>query len=190
MALESLNEIEELLRSIFVGYTTKFIVAIIILFFGFIVGRVLGKVIQKVLHELELNNILKKTVKVKMPLEQIISHTVMYLIYFVTIVMALNQIGLATDILNIVLGGFMIIIILALFLSIKDFIPNFISGIFIHQKQFIKEGDLIKVKNIEGRITDISLVETLVQTKQGDIIYIPNSVLTKSEVIKIKRKKS
>ncbi len=190
MAIESLNGIEELFRSVFVGYAAKFIVAIIILLFGFIVGRILSKIIQKVLHEVELNNILKKTIRVKIPLEQIISHTVMYLIYFVTIVMALNQIGLATDILNIVLGGFMVVIILALFLSIKDFIPNFISGIFIHQKQFVKEGDIIQVKNIEGKITEINLIETLVQTKHGDTIYIPNSVLTKSEVIKIKRKRS
>ena len=189
MASESLQNLQEILRSVFVGYSTKFIVAIIILLFGFIIGRVLGKVIEKVLHELELNTILKKTVKMKVPLEQIIGQIVMYFIYFVAIIMALKQVGLATDILNIVLGGIMIIIILALFLSIKDFVPNFISGIFIHQKRFIKEGDLIKVKNIEGTITDISLIETIVKTKHGDDIYIPNSVLTKSEVIKIKRRK-
>jgi len=32
----------------------------------------------------------------------------------------------------------------------------------------------------------ISLIETKLETKDGDIVYIPNSVLTKTEIIKLK----
>jgi len=189
MAGETILNIQELLKTVFMGYATRLIVAIIILLFGFIIGRIVGKLIEKVLHELELNLIIKKTLKLKIPFEQTTAQIIMYLIYFVTIIMALNQLGLATDILNIILGGFVVIIVLTIFLSIKDFVPNLISGIFIHQKQFIRVGDFIRVNNIEGTITTISMVDTLVMTKNGDIIYIPNSILTKSEVILISRKK-
>jgi small conductance mechanosensitive channel len=189
MAADSLSGIQALLQTTFQGYATKLIVAIIILLFGFIIGRVVGKVVGKLLKELEISAILRKTVKLKIPVEEVVSEMVMYFIYFVTIIMALSELGLATSILNIILGAFMVIIVLAIFLSIKDFVPNFISGIYIHQKQSIKEGDLIKINNIEGRVKTISIVETVVETKKGDTIYIPNSVLTKSEVVKIRRKK-
>ena len=74
-------------------------------------------------------------------------------------------------------------------LSIKDFMPNMFAGFFIHQKRFIKEGDIIKVDNIKGKIVHVNLVETTIETKQGDIIYIPNSLLTKKTIVKVKKKK-
>lgn len=176
-------------RSVLSGYALKLIVAIIILLIGFIIGRIAGKISQKILHEVELDNILKKTVKLKISIEQMIGNLAMYFVYFVAIIMALKQINIATDILNIILGAFMVMIILALFLSIKDFVPNLISGIFINRKHLIDTGDYIRVDNIQGKVIEINLVDTLVQTRQGDIIYIPNSRLTKSEVIKISKKK-
>jgi small-conductance mechanosensitive channel len=185
----SLADLISKVQTVFTGYASKLMVAIIILLMGFIVGKVIGKLIQKVLHEMELDSLLKKIIKMKVPVEQVIGNLSMYFIYFVAIIMALRQIGIATDILNIILAGFVIIIILALFLSIKDFVPNLISGIFIHQKEYFTVGDYIRIDNMQGRIIEISLIETMVKTSQGDIIYIPNSRLTKSEVIKISKKK-
>ena len=66
---------------------------------------------------------------------------------------------------------------------------NMFAGLFIHQKRFIKEGDILKVDNTEGKVVHINLVETKIETKQGDIIYIPNSLLTKKTVMKLKRKR-
>jgi small-conductance mechanosensitive channel len=55
-----------------------------------------------------------------------------------------------------------------------------------------KPGDVIKVKDIEGEVMSMSLVETILKVK-GDTVYIPNSVLTKNEIIKkekLKRNKN
>jgi small conductance mechanosensitive channel len=79
-----------------------------------------------------------------------------------------------------------VVIILSMLLAIKDFIPNVFAGLFLHRKGFLKKGDNIIVKDVKGKIIYINLVETRVQTKEGDIIYIPNTLLTKSEVRKIK----
>ncbi|MBM3200720.1 mechanosensitive ion channel, partial [Candidatus Woesearchaeota archaeon] len=72
-------------------------------------------------------------------------------------------------------------------LAFKDFIPNITAGFFLHQKNMIKPGDVIKVKDIEGEVVSVSLVETILKVKD-DTVYIPNSVLTKNEVIKKKLK--
>ena len=179
----SLSETINYLNTIFPEILSKLIVAIIIILLGFIIGKVLGKITQKVLHEIELNNIVKKSTGVKISLEEIIGRFTSYFIYFISIIMALNQIGLATTVLYIISGGLVILIILLTFLAIKDFIPNFFSGLFIQYKNMIKEGNSIKVGNVEGKVKKIGLVETEIITPNKDKIILPNSLITKSEVV-------
>ncbi|MBU3942155.1 MAG: mechanosensitive ion channel family protein [Nanoarchaeota archaeon] len=182
---ESINNLPNLLSGIF----TKLVVAVIIVLIGLVAGKLLGKLIHKLLHEIELNKLIKKSAGIKISAEEIISFFVTYFIYFIFIVMALNQLGLTTVVLHMISGAILIIIIISIMLSIKDFMPNMFAGFFIHQKRFIKEGDIIKVDNIKGKIMHINLVETTIETKQGDIIYIPNSLLTKKTIVKVKKKK-
>ena len=181
----SISVLPKLLSGIF----TKLVVAVIIVLIGLIFGKILGKFIQKALHEVELNKVIKKAAGIKISAEEIISTFITYFIYFIFIVMALNQLGITTVVLHMISGAILIIIIISILLSIKDFMPNMFAGLFIHQKAFIKEGDIIKVDNTEGKVIHINLVETKIERKKGDIIYIPNSLLPKKVVIKVKKKK-
>ena len=161
----------------------KLIASIAILLIGLIAARIISKVIKKVLHELELNRILKEQAGVKLPIEEFVSSLAKYLIYFIAIIWALTELGLQTVILYIILTIILAILVSFIVLAFKDFIPNITAGFFIHQKNMIKKGDIIKVKGIEGKIINISLVETTIKTN-GDIVYVPNSILTKNEIIK------
>ena len=118
--------------------------------------------------------------------EKSLSKFIAYFIYFVTIITALNQLGLTTTILHMISAAVLIIIVLSFALGVKDFIPNFIAGIHINRKNMINEGDRIKVKGTEGKVVKIELTETKLKTKKGDTIFIPNSVLIKEEIIKKK----
>jgi len=60
------------------------------------------------------------------------------------------------------------------------------AGLFLHQKRNIKPGERIEVNNVEGEVINITLTETKLRTRSGEIVYIPNSVLTKNVVIKKK----
>ncbi|MGM5485546.1 MAG: mechanosensitive ion channel domain-containing protein, partial [Nanobdellota archaeon] len=155
---------------------------------GLIFGKIIGKLIQKLLKDLKLDSTIRKGVGVNLPIEHTISTFITYFIYFIAIIMALNQLGLTTDVLNIISAAVMAIIILSIFLGIKDFIPNVMSGIVIHNKDFLHDGDRIKVDTIEGKITHINLIETKIETDSGDVINVPNSMLTKNKVIKKKDK--
>jgi len=163
---------------------SKIVVAIIIIFIGCIIGRIIGKIIYRVLHELHLSQIIRKSTKINISIEKIVSNFMAYFIYFITIIMALTNLGLSTTVLNIIIIAIIAIIIITVVFVLKDFFPNIISGIFIKQKNFIKEGDYIKVNDKEGEILHINLIETTIKNKQGDIIYIPNSILSKQEIIK------
>ena len=171
------------------GLMTRLIAAVIIVLIGFIVGRVLGKLMQKLLHELEVDRILKKTASVKFSIEKAVGKFIAYFIYFLAIILALNQLGLTTTILHMVSAAILIIIILSVVLGIKDFIPNLLAGMQIHKKGMLKKGDFIRVRGTEGRVMQVELTETKLRTPKGDTIYMPNSLLIKEEIVKLKRKK-
>ena len=68
--------------------------------------------------------------------------------------------------------------------AFKDFIPNLVAGIYIHQKKLFLVGDTINIKDIEGKILKTDLTETVVITKDKDTIFIPNSIIIKYKLIK------
>ncbi|MBN2881182.1 mechanosensitive ion channel [Candidatus Woesearchaeota archaeon] len=182
----SLTSFKNFIDSALSNIMTKFLVGTLIILIGFIVGKLLGKIIEKILAELELNKIVKKISGVSISLEHIISSFTSYFIFFLSIIMALNQIGITTDVLNILSAAVMILIVLSVFLGIKDFVPNFIAGLHISQKEMFKVGDTIKFKEIRGKVVQINLVDTVVSTQSDDLIYIPNLNLIKHEVIVVK----
>ena len=163
------------------------VAAIVILLIGLIIGRFLSNLTRKILNELELYRILKEQARIKIPLAQLISSTVKYASYFIAVVLALGQLGLKSFVLNAVLIIILIILIIFMILSLKDFVPNLIAGLFLYQKRSINPGEIIEVNHIEGEVLSVTLFETKIKTKNHEIVYIPNSVLTKSLVIKKKR---
>lgn len=183
MALEDyFVKLTEYGDALFAQLFTKFIVAVVILLIGFIIGRIVSKITYKFLHEIELNEVLKKA-GLKLSLEKSISNLAKYFIYFISIIWALNEIGLTTTILNMISGAALVLIIVSILLAIKDFIPNLIAGFRIYQKSIIKTKDNIKVGHLQGKVIEVNLLETKIKTAKGDIIHIPNSTITKSEVI-------
>ena len=183
---DTVLEIYELVRQSTSGLFYKFIVAIVLLLIGFILGKILGRLVYKFLHSFELNENFSKLAGVTLKIEEISESFTTYFIYFITIVIVLQQIGLVTTILHMIAAGVIILIILSTFLGIKDFIPNAIAGFFIQRKKEFRTGQKIKVKGMQGTITEINLLETKIETKNGDIIFIPNSVLSKTEVTHIR----
>ena len=179
---EPISESISYLDNLFSQFFLKFVIAIVILLIGFIIGRIVYKVLQKILHEVELNKNLRKA-GIKISLEQLISNFTKYFIYFIAVIWALTEIGLTTTILNMISAVVLLLIIISLILAIKDFIPNAFAGFFIYRKGMFKQGDKISIHNLEGTIQKITLIETEIRTNKGDTIYIPNSFITKKEVL-------
>ena len=182
MALESLDYRNILFSPVF----SKLIIFILIVGIGIIIARVLGKIIYELLHDVGLNKMIKRTTHLKISLERIISRFVVYFIYLITLITALTNIGVSTTALNIIIAAISITIILALFFVIKDFFPNIIASILIQKKDIIKPGDYIEIEGATGIVKEINSVETIVQSKKKKMIYMPNSLITKS-LITIKR---
>lgn len=168
---------------------SKLLVAAVLLLVGFIVGKILGNLVKRMLHEFDVNVVIKKTAKMEIAFEEMAGKFVAYSVYFITIIMALNQLNITTTILQMIYLAVIIIIVVSILLALKDFIPNLFAGFFIYKKKFIKDGEIIKIRGMEGKVVGMDLLETKVQTKDGDMIYIPNSALTKTEITKVKEAK-
>ena len=176
-------------NSAFTFYLTKIVVALIILLLGFIIGRILGKVVQRLLHEIETDKVIKSTTKIRTSIEDLIGRFVSYFIYFVTIIMALSQLGLSTTVLHIITAAVILIIVISIVLAVKDFIPNMIAGFIIYEKRLFKKGEFIKVGTTEGKVIHVSLIDTRIETKSKDVVYLPNSIIVRTGVTKLRKKK-
>lgn len=172
---------------LYTDFYTNIIAGIVILFIGFIVGKLAGKLVFRILRELEANAIFKKAILIDRPVEYLAKQAVQYFIYFITIIMVLNQLGITTTVLQMIIAAIIIIFAASAVLAARDFLPNFFAWLRIYRNDYIKEGDFIEVKGIKGRVARISLLETRLEAKGGDIVYIPNSSFMQSEIKKLKK---
>ena len=177
------------LKTIITNLGMSLVVAVIILLIGLIAGKLIGKLVKKLLHEIEVDAIIKKTTRIDVNLERMLSVSVAYFIYFITIIMVFNQLNITTTVLQMLSAAVIVLVVISILLAIKDFMPNLFAGFYIAKNRFISIGEVIRIKGLEGKIVQIILLETKLETIDGDIVYVPNSAITKTEIIKVKKAK-
>jgi len=168
-------------------FINKFFLGVLLLLVGIIIGRVLSTFVRQFLKSADIDKLVSQTSGTKVPLSDILSYVVRYLIYFLFLVLALNTIGLTSMILTATAFIALLIVILSIFLGIKDFIPNAIAGFMIQKKQFIKKGDWICFDSVCGEVISINLTDTHVKTDTGDLICTPNVLLNNKEIRKMSK---
>lgn len=160
------------------------ITAFLILILGLVIANIIKNIIRRFLRGIELNRILEKNIKIKIKLEESLSTFIKYLIYLTTIIIALDQLGLPTRVLKIVVILVFAIIIIVIVLAFKDWVPNLIAGFYIFKSRKVNRGDVIQINGVKGKIMAINFLETKIETKNKEIIFIPNSNIIKHNVIK------
>jgi small-conductance mechanosensitive channel len=165
----------------------RIVFAILIFLFGLILGKLMGRVVYRMLSEIEINKFIKKSTGFKINADHIVSNFISYSIYFLAIVAGLEQVGIANIMLYLLSAAIIIILVISFFISIRDFIPNFLAGIYLYGQEKIKEGAIVEIDKIKGELTHIDLLHMKVKTKSGDIFFIPNSIAAKT-LIKVKKR--
>ena len=166
--------------------TTEIIVAVIILLIGFIIARMLRKMGYHLFHEFELDHLLGKLMGIKTNAEEYLSKRIAYFVYAITIIIALNQLGVTMTVLYIILGAFVLILVVMILLSVKDFIPNISAGLKLSKQDLLEEGDQVIIGKVQGRVKKVSLLEVHLETKHHDLIVIPNASVMKETIKKYK----
>jgi len=103
------------------------------------------------------------------------------LIYLVAIILILSllEVDITTAVAGLGVGA------LVIGFALKDIIENWVSGIIIISGKTYTIGDVIRVGNLTGTVTDVSLRTTKLKTYDRNEIIIPNSVLMKEKIINL-----
>ena len=111
-------------------------------------------------------------------LRKIAANVVRALLLFVGLMLALSAVGIDLTTLS-VLGG---AIGVGLGLGLQKIAANYISGFVILAERSLRIGDMVKVDNFEGRITDIRTRYTVIRSLSGREAIVPNETLITQRV--------
>lgn len=102
-----------------------------------------------------------------------------YFIIVISLVIALKIIGLD---ITVLLASFAALLV-GIGLGLQNLFSDYMSGIIILFDSSVKVGDIIEVNGTVGRVIKIGLRTTTVLTRDDRYIILPNTNLTKSELI-------
>ena len=111
-------------------------------------------------------------------LRKIAANIVRALLLFVGLMLALSAVGIDLTALS-VLGG---AIGVGLGFGLQKIAANYISGFVILAERSLRIGDMVKVDNFEGRITDIRTRYTVIRSLGGKEAIVPNETLITQRV--------
>ena len=104
-----------------------------------------------------------------------------FILTVVLITICLNIIGWGSVTDKILAGAGITTFIIGF--ALKDIGENFLAGILMAFRRPFKVGDLIEIENVKGRVTEMSLRETIIKTSDGREAFVPNAMLVKNLMI-------
>jgi small-conductance mechanosensitive channel len=122
--------------------------------------------------------LLKATGAAHLSLRKMAANAVRALLLFVGLLIALSAAGIDLTALG-VLGG---AVGVGLGFGLQKLASNYVSGFVILAERSLRIGDLVKVDNFEGRITDISTRYTVIRSLGGRESIVPNELLITQRV--------
>lgn len=152
----------------FVNKIPEIILTILILLIGFFVIKLVSKYSKKIIEQRANDSIVTK-----------------FLVNMITIVLAIILTSICLGILGFgnvtdkLLAGTAITTFIVGY-ALKDIGENFLAGILMAFRRPFKIGDLIEVQKIRGKVKEMSLRETNIETLDGKDVFIPNSIILKN----------
>lgn len=122
--------------------------------------------------------LLKGMVGERLSLRKVVANTVRALLTFVGVLLALSAVGIDLTALS-VLGG---AVGVGLGFGLQKLAANYVSGFVILAERSLRIGDMVKVDNFEGRVTDIATRYTVIRALNGREAIVPNEMLITQRV--------
>lgn len=165
----NLNKISELITEklttwaeAIIKLLPNIILAAVVLVIGFYLAKFIRKISHKLIHKIS-NNI---------TLNNLFSSIIYFSFLGVVMFTVLSILQLDKAVTSILAGAG--ILGLALAFAFQDIASNFMSGIFISFRKPLKVGDIVEIKDYMGKIKEINLRDTVMETFQGQTVIIPN----------------
>ncbi len=156
----------------------KFVLAAIKIIIIFVLTKILIRVLSVV-----IDNFFEKQKKLKYgmsekkadTLQELLKNTLRYLLYFISLLLMLEQTELGTKTLIAITGA----IGVAVGFGAQGFIKDVISGFLIIFEDQFAVGDYISIDGMSGTVETIGLRITKIRDFSGDLYIIPNGSIQK-----------
>jgi len=174
-----------------VNFSVNIVFAIIIFLFFYTIAKICFNKIKKInfnrkpTEDRELNNL-----EIPRPNQEdnrnfsqlhrkFLAQFVFYILILIGVIFAFTKIGLNINTFLVILGtiGF------GLAFGLQNLIQQIISGITILLFQYFNLGDLIEINANIGYVKKFNLLNTTIITSSGEIIIIPNNLITTESLI-------
>jgi small conductance mechanosensitive channel len=153
-----------------VALTPNMLISILLLILFFLLAKLASGTTKKVFQKTSDNKALRDLFAV------LVRYTIMAIGIF-TILEVLN-LGKAVTSLLAGVG----IVGLALGFAFQDIAANFVSGIILAVRRPISIGDIISTSDVMGKVVRLNLRVTVIQTFQGQEVFIPNKEVLQSPI--------
>ncbi len=138
----------------------------------FLIGYLLIKLALKF-----TNRVLTKG-KVEKSVRKFLYNVVRFVLYFLLIMIILSSFNVSITGLIAILSA----IGLALSLALQNSLSNLANGVILIISKPFKQGDVVKVNNIDGVISEIGMTHTILTSFENKEIRIPNKMIAESIV--------
>ncbi|MDX1629350.1 MAG: mechanosensitive ion channel [Fulvivirga sp.] len=155
----------------FIAMIPNMLVSILLFILFYVLARITRKVFIKLFNKTSSNK----------ALENLFSTIVYYVVIGLGLFVILGVLKLEKTVTSLLAG--VGVIGLALGFAFQDVAANFISGIILAFRRPFVIGDIIEVNDQMGKVTRTNLRVTVIETFQGQEIYIPNKEVIQSAII-------
>lgn len=158
-------------------YAPNIFAAILILFAASVIGKLLSELISSV------------SVRAGFPYGNTLGRIAQSLILFTAIIIVIDQVGIEVtfliNLISIILAALLFGASLAFGLGARTSVSNILAAFYV--RKLYKEGDYVKIGDIEGRIAKIDSTVVLLDAESGQFI-IPAKEFNETRSLLIKKK--
>ena len=155
------------------GYLPRVFVALLVV----IVGTVVGDKVELLVAE--------RLRSVKLPEANVVPLLAKYTVFFVTALVALSQLRVATLPLLVVLGAYLLAVIVFGGVAGQDLLASGTAGTYLLLNQPYGIGDEIRVGDTRGVVQEVNLFVTHIETDDEEHI-VPNRLVLTEGVVRIR----
>ncbi|MFB6173613.1 MAG: mechanosensitive ion channel domain-containing protein [Halobacteriales archaeon] len=143
------------------GLLPQLFVALIVLIVGVVVGDKLELVVSE------------RLTGIKLPQVGVLPLLVKYSTVYIAGLIALSQIGVVTDALLIMLGGYVFGLVFVGGLALRDLLASVTAGVYLLLNQPYGIGDEVRIGDAEGIVQEVTVLVTRVEGEDAEYV-VPN----------------
>ena len=161
----------------FWGRTIEFLPQVFFALVILIVGVVVGDKVQLVIGE--------RLTGIKLPEVGIFPRLAKFTVFYVAVLVALSQLGVATLALVVLLAGYLFAVVFLGGLALSDLLQSAAAGSYLLLEQPYAIGDEVEIGNRRGVVQEVNLFVTHIED-DGEEFIIPNNTVFETGVIRIR----